>query len=132
NPIYEQLILKFDVAFTTGLDRKFYTSKLNDDIKKFLSPWAFEDPDKVDISFGGRIHRSVLIDFIEERPYVQIVSRFMMVQNLLTTDSSTSILIDETNSIDEAVAHTSRSIIVSAPMHQITAIDFETASRECD
>lgn len=132
NPIYEQLTLKFDVAFTTGLDRKFYTSKLNEDLKKFLSPWAFEDPDKVDISFGGRIHRSVLIDFIEERPYVQIVSRFMMVQNLLTGNSSSDLLIDENNSIDEAVAHTSRSILVSAPVHQITAIDFETASRECD
>ncbi|MEN0006795.1 MAG: hypothetical protein AAF798_21755, partial [Bacteroidota bacterium] len=68
NPLYEQLLLDFKVAFLPKLDVGFYRNLLNEELKKFLSPWAFDEGQ--DIEFGGMIHRSDLMAFVESRPYV--------------------------------------------------------------
>ena len=51
--------------------------QLNEEIKTFLAPWAYTVKD---ISFGGAIHRSVILNFVEEREYVDYVTVFQMDQ----------------------------------------------------
>ena len=76
NPKYEAIKVRFGVEFKLGYDRTFYKEKLNEEIKEFLSPWAFGKEE--DLIFGGRINRSIILNFVEERPYVDYVTNFQM------------------------------------------------------
>lgn len=76
NPVYEQILLDFKVAFRAGKDAGFYAGVLNDEIKRFLSPWAFEEGR--DIPFGGKVYKSDLLAFVEGRSYVDFVTDFTM------------------------------------------------------
>jgi len=74
NPSYETLLVDCKVSFNPGFDPGFYTLVLEEDIKKFLSPWAFEEGR--DIVFGGKVHASEILAFIEGREYVDFVTDF--------------------------------------------------------
>ncbi len=72
NPLFEEVRLGFGVAFRKGLEFGRYRARLDLDIQRFLSPWAFEEG--TDMLFGGKQHKSVLIRFVEERQYVDYVT----------------------------------------------------------
>jgi len=74
NPIFEQVRLKCQVKFFPQYDVSFYLNQLRREITQFLSPWAYGVAK--DISFGGKIYPSTLIDFVEERPYVDYITDF--------------------------------------------------------
>lgn len=119
NPIFEEIKVTFNVRFLPGFDNGFYGKKLQEDIKRFLSPWAFDG--SADLSFGGRIHRSMILNFVEEREYVDFVTCFSMdhiVGDTVFTD------------VEEAVATTAASVLVSYIEHEITVL--ETDECECD
>jgi hypothetical protein len=112
NPDFEEIRTTFNVRFLPGFDNGFYGQKLNEDIKKFLSPWAYEAA--AEISFGGHIHRSTLINFVEQQEYVDFVSCFRMDQI-----NGAQILTD----IEEAVTTTAASVLVSSTNHLITVLE---------
>ncbi|HLP11585.1 MAG TPA: baseplate J/gp47 family protein, partial [Flavobacteriales bacterium] len=118
NPIYEEIIVHFNVKLHPGFDAGFYGNQLNQDIKKFLSPWAYEE---TDIVFGISIHGSVILNFIEERPYVDFVTCFSMDQVV------GGVII---KGIEEAIPSTGASILTSAVTHDIFIL--ETEDCECD
>ena len=101
NPNYEGIRVNFKVKFHRGFDKGFYQRQLEDEIKAFLSPWAYDN--SPDVSFGGRVHQSRIIDFIDEREYVDYVTCFKMFHLALS----------ETEPVTEAVATTSASILCS-------------------
>jgi hypothetical protein len=74
HPVYERVLVDAEVAFRPGIDPGFYSEQLNVDLQRFLSPWAFEEGR--DIAFGTRIFRSELLKYVEDRPYVDYVTRF--------------------------------------------------------
>ncbi len=76
NPVYEQVIVGFKVQFYTGTDQGFYLKKLNEEIVQYLTPWAFDE--NADVQFGQKIYASSIINFIEERPYVDFITDFVM------------------------------------------------------
>ncbi|MGZ4156647.1 MAG: baseplate J/gp47 family protein, partial [Bacteroidia bacterium] len=118
NPLYEEIAVEFNVRFLPGFDNGFYGQKLEDDLKKFLAPWAYS---VTDISFGGKIHKSVLINFVEEQPYVDFVTCFKMDQIVGTT---------VLKNIEEAVTTTGASILTSASSHIVHVL--ETDDCDCD
>jgi hypothetical protein len=71
-PVFERLRVEADVVFAAGFDPGYYAVRLNDDLARFLSPWAYEDGE--DILFGTRIYRSDILAFIEGRTYVDHVT----------------------------------------------------------
>ena len=77
NPVYEPILTMFKVQFYEGFDKGFYLKILNDEIVKYLSPWAFNAD--VDVSFDNKIYASSIINFIEERPYVNFITDFQMI-----------------------------------------------------
>jgi hypothetical protein len=115
NPEYEQIEITCSIGFVAGKDPGFYITALEEEIKEFLSPWAFDQT--VDIVFGGKIHRSQIIHFIERRDYVDFVVNFQMNH---TTAGGTKVF-----NVEEALATTSRSILVSALSHTINSIQPE-------
>ncbi len=75
NPKFEEIQVDFQVEFKSA-DWGFYAKKLNEDLKRFLAPWAYQS--NAEILFGGKLHRSVLLNHVEERDYVDYVREFKM------------------------------------------------------
>jgi hypothetical protein len=78
NPIFEQVKVQTEVKFFPGYDESFYLKLLKTEITRFLSPWAYGEGKRQDIPFGGKIYKSTLIDFVEERPYVDYLANFQL------------------------------------------------------
>lgn len=76
NAHYSAVKLRFAVRFRAGYNEGFYRQQLNEDINRFLSPWAYED--SADIVIGGRVYANVIINFIDTRPYVDYVSNLKL------------------------------------------------------
>ena len=76
NPQFEEVRLSFKVRLHDGVDEAYHVRLLQEEITRFLSPWAF--PGGAAPSFGGKVHKSVLINFVEERPYVDYVIDFQL------------------------------------------------------
>ncbi|NTW51001.1 MAG: hypothetical protein HGB22_00230 [Chlorobiaceae bacterium] len=121
NPDYETVLLDFRVKFHDDYDANAYRKVLNDDIVRYLSPWAFGEFS--DIHFGGKLFKSILIRFIEERAYVDFISHFKMFHRIGQGDVN---VIDR----NEIVAGSARAILVSAPLHTIELIEKDKVCNE--
>lgn len=75
-PVFERLRVEANVVFTAGRDPGYYAGVLNDDLRRFLSPWAYQDGE--DILFGARIYRSEILAFVEGRDYVDHLTEFKL------------------------------------------------------
>lgn len=99
NPIYEPIQLEFEVRFQKGFDANFHKFLLDEELRLFLAPWLGENT--FDIGFDRSMSRSEIIQFIEERPYVDIVLKLKIKhcdalvpqqQNVISPSSPRSIL----------------------------------------
>ena len=85
-------------------DEAFYEKKFQQDVKRFLSPWAFENGQEPE--FGGTIYRAAILDFIEELPYIDFVEKLEVIHQ-------------ESISGDMATASSPASVLISAWQHTI-------------
>lgn len=108
NPQFEEVQFDFTVSFMPNRDATVYSNQLSLDIEQFLTPWAFDT--NSDIEFGGSIEKSVVLNFVEERKYVDYVTCFKM-NHIIRRDGET--IIEMLPDIETAVASTARSIMVS-------------------
>lgn len=108
NPAYEKVKVAFNVQFLPGKDKGYYTTKLQDDIQRFLTPWLYDEGK--DLILGGSVHRSAVLNFIEETDYVDFLTEFKMFH----IDANGS-----TKEVEEAKASTSSSALVSSDEHII-------------
>ncbi len=120
HPLFEEVSLAFSLKLMPGFEWGIWSAKLAEEITAFLTPWAYGGAQ--DVSFGGQVEKSVLINFIEDRPYVDYIS---LVRLYHQVEGQPADLTD----LDTVVATTSRSILVSAPAsaHAITEIPIETS-----
>ncbi|MGB3075871.1 MAG: hypothetical protein WBB36_11150, partial [Chitinophagales bacterium] len=142
NPVFEEVLVFFRVKFMAGKDKGFHLKKLNDDIVHYLTPWAFSDI--TEVKFGQKIYASSIINFIEERDYVDFITDFLMIvchsgccEELLENDYEAPeedvlnkisgcndmelLFQNDDDFIGDIIAKpsTARSILVSAPHHII-------------
>jgi hypothetical protein len=106
-PDYEEVMFRFTVKFHKQYDPNVYVKILNEELKQYLAPWAYDSA--AQISFGGTLYKSVVIGFIEEREYVDFITDFKM-------------MVDGGNDQKEVMASTSRSILTTVQQHDITAM----------
>lgn len=86
NPVYETITVTCSVKIRDGYDENFYTTQLNKDLQAFISPWISNR--SISPSFGGTIYASSIINFIEEREYIDYLTFFeasKLEQNKLVT-----------------------------------------------
>lgn len=115
NPQIEEIKLQFDVAFMPDvIDSGFHSSLLNQALNQYLMPWAYAGNGSV--SFGGQWHKSSLINFIEEQPYVDFVKDVLMLHRTDINSSDNSWLLQDKTTITASTAH---SILVSHAQHRI-------------
>lgn len=120
NPLYEEISVSFDVKFRKGRDRGHYQEQLEKDIITFLSPWASRGT--ADVVFGGRVHQSMIIHFIEKLPYVDFVSCFSMNHIISEPVTGTRTV---RRDVPQAEASTAASVLGSAAAHQIRVLEEE-------
>jgi hypothetical protein len=80
NPQFEEVRVALRVRLRDGADETFHIRRIKQEITEFLSPWAYRAQARPE--FNGRVHRSVLVNFIEERPYVDYVSDVQLFRRL--------------------------------------------------
>jgi len=122
NPRYERIKYRVSIRFRPGYDQGYYHKQLNEDIIRFLSPWAYEG--QVDITFGSSIHSSLVIHFIEKRPYVDYVANLRLFEQVYTEEEpadKSKIKFQYSESNIAQVRHPD-SILVSATNHLIDVI----------
>ena len=76
NPEYVGVFVDFKVQFKAGKDEGFYKKLLQEEIRLFLAPWQNGASDL--IHFGGSLHYSSILYFVEQRDYVDYVLDFKM------------------------------------------------------
>jgi hypothetical protein len=113
NPLFEEVRLECTVSLLKGYnDTAFYETQLQDELTRHLAPWAFGGSTELD--FGGKIYKSALINFIEERSYVDFVTDVRLYHKPGDTAP-------ESGDLEEVTATTARSILVpaAAAAHQL-------------
>lgn len=113
NPLYERVRFTFKVQFARGFEPAVYQKKLNEDLVRYLSPWAFDTA--ADVPFGGAMQKSVIINFMERLPYVDFLTDVQM-----TLPQSAQPAYDH----EEITASSPMSVLVSCSKHDIRIFDF--------
>ena len=124
NPVFEEIKVCFDVKFHAGVDRGLSEQRLNRELKDFLSPWSSSCAR--DISFGGQIYKSSLINFVDERPYVDFVTCFKMF-HIVPNDPDNN----PTEDVDFIETTTAISILGSADAHEVNSLEPEVEGCDC-
>jgi hypothetical protein len=127
NPQFEEVRVDVRVRFREGVDETFHVDQLRREITNFLSPWAFRSD--VRPTFNGKVYKSVLVNFVEERPFVDYVSDVHLFHRLpgATADGP---------DLEEVVGSRAISILVSVPqdqhgvhpIHPDEIVDFESCA----
>lgn len=108
NPNYKEAKVDTKIKFFEQYDETFYLKQLDEDIKKYISPWAFTD--SKDIDFNVKLNVNQMINYLEQLYYVDYIDEIkILVNNVLQTQS----LIE----VDP------KSILVSAKQHNVTIAD---------
>ncbi len=126
NPQCEEVRVQCRVRLQDGVDETLGMNRLKEEMTRFLSPWAF--PGGGSPSFGGKIQKSVLINFVEERAYVDYVTDFQMFHDINGVQGTV-----DSNEIEGSRAV---SLLVSVPArrHAVTVIhpwEQETSREQC-
>jgi len=120
NPDYEEVKVTLNVQFNIGYDQNFYTTQLEEDIKKYLSPWAYKET--ASINFGVTFHRSKLIAYLEQLEYVDYLDSVVL-RHIKIPGS--------TGTVKTNIKPTSaKAILVSSKEHSITPITSDCKSNE--
>lgn len=77
NPRFVTLKVRVWIRYQSGCNPAFYAPRLNDELVRFLTPWAFDDGAEVDL---GTQRRGLydIVNFLEERPCVDFVANLML------------------------------------------------------
>lgn len=125
NPIYEEIKVDFQVKFHKKIDIGLHKQKLNQEIKNFLSPWVSDCP--TEVRFGGRVHKSMILNFVEERSYVDYVTCFKMF-HIIPGDAAH----DKTKDIDEVSTSRAITILGSHDNHEVRPIAVDVEDCVCE
>jgi hypothetical protein len=72
NAHYVPVLVRLGVRFLPGVEEGFARKRLNEDLVRFLSPWAYDEG--AELMIGGKIYSSSIIDFVDRRDYVDYVA----------------------------------------------------------
>ena len=117
NARYVAVQIRIGVRFRAGIDAGFAQRRLNDDLIRFLSPWAFDDG--AELTIGGRIYANSIVDFIDRRDYVDFVADIKLFRSLDGTDFD---LVPPVVGDYHVAADRPDQVLVAAPQHYFDII----------
>ncbi|MBT3388017.1 MAG: hypothetical protein HN417_08795 [Desulfobacula sp.] len=115
NPRYQHLKYKIKVCFKKGYARGYYLNVMNEDIKRFLSPWAYGAQYQGSLSFGSEVYNSSIIHYLEKKEYIDYLAEVKFYEPYQDKEHKVS---------DSTVAELSfpDSVLVSASQHELEPI----------
>ena len=118
NANYVQVRIRVGVRFADPNNPALWKQRLNDDLNRFLSPWAFDDG--ADIVIGRRIYASSIVNFIDQRPYVDYVAGI----KLFSSDDGQTFTLAPPGGPDGDSVGSERpdAVLVAARQHEIDLI----------
>ena len=117
NAYYVAVKVRCGVRFLPGRDQSFYRKRLNDELNRFLSPWAYEEG--ADLEIGGNVYANSIINFIEQRDYVDYVAQLELFTS--ADDGRTFTLVPQTDDYHVS-AQRPDGVLVAARDHQFDVI----------
>lgn len=125
NPRYVPLQVRFSVRFRPGYNPEYCRKQLNEDLQRFLSPWAYDQG--ADVVLGGRVCAALIVDYVERRPYVD----YLTGMKLFAGPEGQGVRVDEEVAEGPGIAGGEPDVVlVSAREHQIDAIGEKTYADE--
>jgi hypothetical protein len=79
NPSYVAVAVRLGVRFMPGQDPRHAQKRLSEDLSRFLSPWAYDEG--AELTIGGRIYASSILDFVDRRDYVDYVAELRLARS---------------------------------------------------
>ncbi|MFV8751767.1 baseplate J/gp47 family protein [Nannocystaceae bacterium ST9] len=76
NAHYVPVLVRLGVRFRPGQDEGFARKRLNEDLVRFLSPWAYGE--SAELMIGGRIYANSILDYVDRRDYVDYVAEIKL------------------------------------------------------
>jgi hypothetical protein len=123
NPQLDKILISCKVKFKNGIDKGYYLQKLNEDLIYFLTPWA--KAEKEVQLFSAKVYASSIIDFIDQRDYVDFVADLVMKQYIENEQGDRVFCVNkqQSDALVETSFTTAHSILVSAPKHEIELVE---------
>lgn len=84
NARYVSIKARFGVRFAPGRDEGYFKKLLGEELCRFLSPWAYAEG--ADIAIGGRIYANSIINFVDQRDYVDYVATIKLFRSVNGVD----------------------------------------------
>lgn len=135
NPTYVPVRLRLSVRFRAGQDPGYAKRRLNEDLLRFLSPWAYDEG--AELMIGGSIYANSILDFVDRRDYVDYVGDIKLFRGRghslgSSTEWDYALIPRDPQNPDYHIA-TERpdEVLVAAPQHDIDVISelgYEQAS----
>jgi len=125
NPVYERLKVKLKVKFHKGFDERFYLSVLNEDLKRFISPWLYDEHTK--FNFQNSIRGISIVFYIETLHYVDYLTNFSIYhiinEQIVNADvaQKSDIILEPSSPV---------SILITDNEHIITLINEDTENQK--
>ena len=115
NPLFEEVQVDCRVQFLPHInDIEYYLGVLREDLEGYFSPWANQAEDE--LRFGWRVHKSMVIDFMDERPYVDYV-RDVKINHVYGQSAS-----ERNDDVEEVIPRYAVSVLVSSSKHVINPV----------
>ncbi|MGI2299007.1 baseplate J/gp47 family protein [Candidatus Cardinium hertigii] len=124
NPTYEDVKVNVTVKFKPDYEKGLFLNLLHQDLYNFFSPWLLNPSE--DVQLGGSIPTSKIIDFINNRYYVEGIGNFSI---LKYAGKPPNLKLDKITTYDSHLfASHPWSVMVSSKKHKIAVVDtFDTA-----
>ena len=117
NAHYVPLKVRCGVRFLPGSDESYCRKQLEDELNRFLSPWAYEEG--ADLVIGGNVYANSIIDFIEQRDYVDYIAELKL---FTSEDEGKTFAFVAVTDDYHATAQKPDGVLVAARQHQFDVI----------
>jgi hypothetical protein len=126
NASYVEVKVRVGVRFRDPASQSYYRELLNDELNRYLSPWAYAEG--ADIAIGGRIYANSIVDFIDGRAYVDYLAHV----HLFTSRDGRVFERAQPDAAGELYVETSGpdQVLVAARQHQIDLVSEDGAEEE--
>ena len=120
NPVFEEVMVSARIVFKAGKDKAFFLNKLNEDIKRLLSPWLFDEG--ADLSFTSNFHQSVILAYMDGLDYIDFVVDMSLTHRVTLVDENLNEFQFVEEGLEEIQPGSGSSVLVSVEQHDLKAI----------
>jgi hypothetical protein len=117
NAQFVPILVRLGVRFRRGGDEGFYKRTLNEELNRFLSPWAYDEG--AEISIGGKIFANSIVSFVDARDYVDYVATIKLFS---LEDGKPKLAVPSPSAGYFIETDLPYAVLVAAPQHEIDVI----------